>query len=389
MVKVNFPKNLYAAFFITIVAILPGISVFWMVSISGVQLNWLLYPVLLMISIALILITKKIPIECSLLVAVLCFYGTLAGLYQGNFAYLIRTGFSFLPLTILASYYPSHHSKRIFWIIFLTSLLIPIFLSYCQYMGWLEYYSYDTVDHEEVGRISGGYNKPSGFTVFLFPLYLLGFYFRIHGRRWLGYLIIVFVVLLVHIIGHRTSEFAFLVILLLSFTPKIFGRLLRYYYLLFLNFWTGILLFFFVYLAYQRYGLIEALRGRLPMWMAHSFDYWHESSLREIVLGKQSIMLSSLWNDNIAIWTLDEVHNNPFTVIVFFGLTGYFIYCLFMRRLFLNHYGTNHTWRFIISACFFFHILFSFTNENISYPTIVWPIFAWLFLLKKTDESAC
>jgi hypothetical protein len=208
----------------------------------------------------------------------------------------------------------------------------------------------------------------------------------VKGRFLIGNVISLVVLAFIIVIAHRTSIVSFAIIYLLSFFPAYLNAGVVWYYRNLVPFWMGVAGFVAIHILYLEFGLIEALRGRIPMWMAHAEEFWN-GPMFSILLGKQQTVLPAKWGP--LVWSLDEVHNNSFRTIIFFGLIGYFLYCYFLRHvvLYLDENQSDSKTKFIIFSCFVYFILFAFTNEHTAYPTIIWPTFVWIFLLVKTKEK--
>ncbi|NJM26240.1 MAG: hypothetical protein HC859_12865 [Bacteroidia bacterium] len=208
------------------------------------------------------------------------------------------------------------------------------------------------------------------------------------GKTLAGHFVVALIFAFVFYINHRTSTVAFGIIWLFSYVRTPISRWLTFYYRYYLHFISGVLGFLLVYVMYTQVGIFKAFRGRMPMWMNHSRHYW-EGSPAEILMGKLRVLLPASWDPHHELWSLDEVHQNTFSLLVFGGLFGYFLYCMFMRAtyFFVHNRLRYGSLQYIASACFLFFTIFGLTNEHIYYPTIVWPIFVWLFLVVGISTS--
>jgi hypothetical protein len=376
----------YTFFFIN--GVLPAISLFWSTEIFSLQINWFIYPVFISALLIVLALRFKVTRELFVFLCIVVFYLLITFVNQGDIALLMRVCFTLLPFTML-SYFERKDATmlRLFWICFTISITATLYSVYLQLTGQIPYYTIELIDNVEVGRITGGYAKPTALVTFLFPIYLYGFYLQVvQKKRLVGHIISLGVFALVVVIAHRTTTAAFVLIYLMSFARSYLNFFILWYYKYLIPFWGALVGFIGINIAYHQYGLVEALRGRLPMWMIHSEEFWN-GSLFEILFGKQRVMLDVQWKS--ALWALDEVHNNAFRTIIFFGMIGYLLYCLFLRHivLYLNDNLPTRDIRFIMSACFLYFILFALTNEHTAYPTIIWPTFVWIFLLIRTKTS--
>jgi hypothetical protein len=374
--------------FFVINGILPAISLLWNKEVFSLQINWLIYPVFLC-SLAVALILRfKTTVEFFGLSLIIIAYGFLTYLNRGDMVLFFRIGFTMLPLSLLPYFeHADERLARIFWLLFSISMAATLYSVYLQLTGEIPYYTTEIVDGVEIGRISGGFAKPTALVTFLFPVYMYGFYERlVKGKLLWGHFICLAVFVFIVVIAHRTTIVAFALIYIFSFAYRYLNALIVWYYKKLIPFWLGIAGFLVVHILYYRFGLVEALRGRLPMWMAHADEFWNGPVL-SMLLGQQQTVLNEKWK--LLVWSLDEVHNNSFRTIIFFGIVGYFLYCVFLRHivLYLNQNHDNAKIKFIMFSCFFYFILFAFTNEHTAYPTIIWPTFVWIFLLVGAKEN--
>ena len=207
----------------------------------------------------------------------------------------------------------------------------------------------------------------------------------------IGYSIVISIIFLLVIIGHRTSLISFLVVFISFFFQRSTIRILYNYYKYFLNFIVGISAFLGFYFFYYFFGLKDAMRGRVAMWEAHA-QFFFDSSAFEILFGKQFILLDPKYaHENlIGPLALFEAHNNTFRTIIFFGVLGFLAYCIFMRWVVLKVHSIAQDGRilFLMFSCFTFLVLYSITNEPFYYGSVLWPILIWIFLAQsiKQDE---
>jgi hypothetical protein len=262
-------------------------------------------------------------------------------------------------------------------------------MAYLQYSGKLPYNDFDYIDGEQIGRMSGGYSKPMNLLAFLTPLYILSLYSIVQKKRTLiGWFGLAGILLVVYSIGHRTSLAAFLLMAMSMFFKRSVVIIIYNYYRYYLNFIIGVLFFLAFYILKLKEGLIDAIRGRIPMWQAHAEDFF-QSDIFSILFGKHVMQLPEYYIGNPIVVRYDEVHNNSFRTIILFGLVGYFLYCIFMRWIVLSSYHAqpNPGKRFIIFACFIYFIFYTVTNEPFYYASVIWPILIWIFLLRSKSEE--
>jgi len=376
-------KKIIIASFLFCIALFPYISIFWQdyFPLVNVKINWLLYPILISGIIMVVLIREKAPSVFYLLLLFTLFYLLLIALKGEEFETLFRFSTAVLPFSFIDFFYDekiSAKNMRLFWIVYCLCFSVPLYYAYLQYVGKMPYYDFDVQNGVYGGRISGGYNKPMNFVAYLFPIFVGGFYFLlIKRKRIIGYGIILGICALLIVIGHRTSLISFLVIIASSFFQRSTIKLIYFYYKNFINFLAGISIFIGFYFFYYAFGIKEGLRGRIAMWEAHAENFFNDDFL-SIIFGNQKILLDSKYSSEplIGPLALEEAHNNTFRTIIFFGVFGYFLYCLFIRWLVLKVYRSTEDQHilFIRFSCFTFLILYMITNEPIYYGSILYPI---------------
>jgi O-antigen ligase len=381
-------KFLLVTFFFC-VALFPVVSLFWQDNfpLLNLKLNWLLYPVILAAIIMTLLVRGKAPKFFYLLLFLCLFYTALTVIRSGDFETLFRFFIAVLPFAFIDYFYQESLSPKLikwFWIVYCLAFTVPVYYSYLQYAGKMPYYDFDVRNGVYGGRISGGYNKPMNLIAYLFPIYLLGFYFvLVRGKKVLGYIIILLTYLFLIVVGHRTALISYLVVLLSSFVRKSTIKLIYNYYRSLLNFAVGVCVFVGFYFFNYFFGLTDGLRGRITTWEAHAETFF-ESGLVDIIFGKQQILLGSKYRTEEYSQMLSpiEAHNNTFRTIIFFGIVGYLLYSLFMRRLVLTVYRSTPSGAFLFLrfSCFTFLVLYMITNEPLYYGSIFWPLLIWIFI---------
>ncbi len=383
--KIHLNNFLFHLFLVS-TAMMPFISLFWQVNFLNIKVNWLVYPVLLAGLISTLVIKLRAPASFFFLLFLTVFYLLLSVINAGEVETIFRVFISLAPLTYIVVFTCNQHSSaKYFWWLYALSFSLPMYYAYLQYTGQMPFNDFDSIDDQVVGRVSAGYNKPMNFIAFLLPVYLYGFYkWRVLKKK-AGLIVVVLVLLIIYLIGHRTSLFAFGVIFLSSFfsTQTIF--FVKIYYKYFLNFFIGIgsLIFFRLLLMYA--GVIDIIRGRVPMWESHSQQFL-DSSILEILFGTQHVWLIEKYR-HPGMLIFEEVHNNSYRTILIFGIAGFFIYCAFMRSIviYISRLNYPKELQFVVFSCFTYFILYTITNEPIYYGSVLWPILIWIFLAPSTD----
>lgn len=356
---------------------------FWQESLPvlGFKLNWMLYPVLLLGVGFAIFVRNKIPQVTYLLSLFTLLYLLLTIIRGESPETVFRVFTAILPFTFIDSFYKEQVSNwtiKFFWIVYCVCFSVPVYNAYLQYTGAMPYYDFDSLGVG--GRISGGYNKPMNFIVCLFPIYITSFYFiKVQKRKILGYSLIFSIYAFLVVIGHRTSLAAFLIIFISSFFSRTTIIIIYNYYRNFLNFFVSVFAFLMFYLFYNAFGIVEVrlLRGRIEMWTAHAETFF-SGNLFNKLFGFQKILADSkfAYEPLVGPLAMEEAHNNAFRTIIFFGIVGYFFYCLFMRWLVIRVYHSteDNNIRFIRFSCFTYLLLYMITNEPAYYGGYLYPI---------------
>lgn len=376
-------RKIIPVVFLFCVALFPYVLLFWQESLPvlGFKLNWMLYPVLLLGVSFAIFVRNRIPQATYLLCLFTLFYLLLTIVRGESPETVFRIFTAILPFTFIDFFYKqpiSNKTIKLFWVVYCICFSVPVYYAYLQYTGEMPYYDYD--DLGVGGRISGGYNKSWNFTTCLLPIYIASFYFiKVQRRRILGYFLIFSICALLVVIGHRTSLAAFLIIFVSSFFSRTTVKIIYNYYRNFLNFFIGLFSFLAFYFFYSAFGIVEVrvLRGRVEMWIAHAENFFSGNLFNQL-FGFQKILLDSKFASDppIDLLTMEEVHNNTFRTIIFFGVIGYFFYSLFIRWLVIRVYHSTEDWnvRFLRFSCFTYLLLFMITNEPSYYGGYLYPI---------------
>jgi drug/metabolite transporter (DMT)-like permease len=386
--KVGIANMIYRLFLFT-TAVMPLASLFWNVNFFWIKANWIPYPIFLIAVIFMTLFRKSVPREYVFLIFFAAFYLVLSYFNGGDAESIGRFIITILPLTF---YFMFENIKgtnhQYFWWIYGALMIIPIINSYLQYTGRIPYDEFDYVNDERIGRMSGGYQKPHNLVAYLVPIFLLGFYiWKVKQKRIIG-IVIVFVVLIgVYMINYRTSLIAFLAILLSSFFMKTTKRLVYAYYQYFLNFFLPISAFIGFRILLSTFGLWDKLRGRVPIWEIHSQQFFDQSILK-IIFGTQNVIIKEVYRQP-SVYLIDEAHNNSFRTIIVFGLLGFFLYCLFMRKIVISIKRANYLPKleFILLSSFIYFIFYTTTNEPAYYGSVLWPVLIWIFLAQSMSSK--
>ena len=386
--KVGIVYTVYR-FFIFTTAIMPLTTLFWDVNFFWVKANWAPYPIFLFVVVFALFFRQRVPREFVLLIFLSIIYMLLALLAGGEVESILRFSLAIMPLTFYFLFNDITDSgHRYFWWIYGALLLIPMYNSYLQYSGKMPYSEFDYVEDEIVGRISGGYQKPMNLIAFMLPVYLLGFYlWKVKGRLVIGVFIVVAILVGVTAIGHRTSLIGFLAIFVSSLFMKVTRKLIYTYYRYFLNFFVPILAFISFRILLSTVGLWDKLRGRVPVWELHAWQFFDQSPIK-IIFGSQKVMIEDNYRDPSVV-LIEEAHNNSFRTILVFGLIGFFLYCVFMRKIVMCIKKSNYSLRFefILLSCFTYFIFYTITNEPLYYGSVLWPILIWIFLAQSMPSE--
>jgi hypothetical protein len=386
--RVGAINMLYKLFLIT-TAFMPLASLFWDVSLVSVKMNWAPYPLFLFAVVLTVSLKRKTPGEFVLLIFLAAFYLFLATVRGREVESIFRFVIAIMPLTFYFFFENiTVSSHRYFWWIYCSLMLIPVFFSYLQYTGRMPYYEFDYSNDLKIGRISGGYNKPNNLIAFTLPIFLLGFYlWKVKARRLLGLSIVFAIMFGIFLIGHRTSLIAFVIIFFSSFFMSTTRKMIYSYYNYFLNFFVPILAFIGLRIMFSTVGLWDAIRGRVPVWQLHALQFFDQGPL-SMLFGLQTVLIQPEYQDPTVVLN-DEAHNNSFRTIIVFGLAGFFLYCLVIRKIVLHIQKADYSPRlkFILFSCFTYLILYCVTNEPLYYGATLWPIMIWIFLVQSMPSE--
>jgi hypothetical protein len=378
--------------FLFCVSLLPVINLFWQTDFVLLKANWLLYPVIIVSIFLSVLLRKKISFLFMIVMLTAFFYTAVFILNGGQLESVLRLFFSLLPVALLPQIRSYQHTGTIhtFLVVYFLAVLVPVYFSYLQLQGKIPYYEFDVVDGVYGGRISGGYSKPNNFIGMLFPVYMLGLYlWFMKKRKFIGSFLLLSVLILVYITGLRVAVVIYFGILVAGFMPEILRKCIVFYYRYYLNFFVAITGFVALCILYLEKGYIDGIRGRIPMWQGHSYDFFYNSSIVEFFLGKGMVKLPIKYDTAPLVGSLEEAHNNSFRIIITFGVLGYLFYCTVMRWmvLYIERTETSVRMKFIYFSCFFFLILYSITNEPVFYSSIFWAILIWIFINPSAEKQ--
>lgn len=374
-------KKFISRIFLYSIALLPLIALFWEQEIGFLKVNWILYPLVLFSLFATILIRNRISKLFILFLFITFLYFLKAVLFSVSTDSVIRLFVSFIPLFFLDSvaHMQDVRTKRNVTIVYCVSISLPIAYGLLQLRGLLPYTEFDVVNGAVMGRVSGGYDKPNNFAAFIFPLYLLSL-IQFQRQKIAGALLISFILFLVYLTGLRTVAGIYLVILAAYFFKKLAIQVVYNYYRYYLNFIVGVIFLLTIYVIYQRFGLIDALRGRTLTWEAHVSDFLNLEWFK-ILFGKGHSNLGDYYSPVWYKGSLVEPHNNTLRVIIIFGFFGFALYCVAMRYFVMKAFTQRSEQfnKFLVSASFIFIMLYSFTNEPLFYPSVFWVVLFGIF----------
>lgn len=382
-------KQLLFGSFLISVSLMPFVSLFWDEKISIVKLNWLSYPVIILGVVCFVMARRAVSINFLIYLGIALLYLALFLITGGDLEAYFRIFISVLPFVFLPFFDDFNFRwSRVFFICYSLLITPALYFGYQQLTGKMPFEDFDYINGQAIGRMSGGYSKPMNFIAFLFPLYLLGFYLiLIKGKKVIGSVLIGFILVILYLIGHRTSLAAFILIAASIFFKRAIVSAIYNYYKYLMGFYIGILAFVFFYFLKVNYGLIDSLRGRVPMWETHAEKFF-TSNVFSVLFGQQIVLIEDKGNPLIV--RVDEVHNNSFRTILLFGLIGYLIYCFFMRWVVISTYRAQQdiNKRFIAFSSFTYFIFYTVTNEPSYYASVAWPILIWIFLLRDNQTAA-
>jgi hypothetical protein len=383
-VRVGAANALYRLFLFT-TALMPLASLYWDVNLFWVKANWAPYPIFLFAVLFIVFLKQRTPGEFTILIFLTAFYLLLAFVRGAEMEHAVRFSLAVLPLTFYFFFdNVTDSGHKYFWWIYCGLMIIPLYYSYLQYTGRMGFSEFDSYDGEVIGRISGGYQKPMNLIAFIVPIFLLGFYlWKVKGRWIIGGLIVFGILTAIFFIGHRTSLIAFVVMFISLFFMRTTQKVIYTYYRYFLNFFVPIAAFISFRIMFSTVGLLDKLRGRVPIWELHAWQYFDQGPFN-LLLGSQKVLLDSDHRD-LSVVLNEEVHNNSFRTIVVFGLLGFFLYCVFMRKIVMHIRNSDYPPRlkFVMYSGFTYFIFYTITNEPMYYGSVLWPVLIWIFLVQS------
>lgn len=387
-VKVGIVNTLYRLFIVT-TAIMPLTTLFWDVNFFWIKANWAPYPIFLFAVCFTLFFRHKVPRDFVALIFLAIFYMVLALLGGGEVESILRFSLAIMPLTFYFLFDDiTDSSHRYFWWIYGVLLVIPLYNSYLQYSGKMLFSEFDYIEDEIIGRISGGYQKPMNLIAIILPVYLLGYYqWKVKGRMVIGLFIVVVILVGIYVIGHRTSLIGFLAIFISSLFMKVSRSLIYTYYRYFLNFFIPVLAFISFRIMFSTVGLWDKLRGRVPIWELHAWQFFDQGPFK-IIFGSQKVLIGEDYRDPSVV-LIEEAHNDSFRTILVFGLAGFFLYCVFMRKIVMHIKKGNYSsgFEFVLLSCFTYFIFYTVTNEPLYYGSVLWPILIWIFLAQSMSPK--
>lgn len=256
---------------------------------------------------------------------------------------------------------------------FALGVAVTIVLAFMQLAGVLEYRDFDYVDGVQVGRISGGYEKPVIFTVVLFPVYLLAVSLY-SSRRILALVAITAILGIVYLSGLRTAlvVYMFLTAMLMM---KLDLFVITRYFLKILG--PTLLAVFLVTLLWVVGELLPGaglLRGRLGMWIAHANEFYGAGGLR-VLFGSGNTFLDPATLTLFDVYHANEVHNDFIRILVYCGLAGSAVFSFLIFRHFdvtKRLLKISSEDRNLLTFPIIFLLLYMVTNEPSFYPSFFW-----------------
>jgi hypothetical protein len=370
--------NVLALGMVWSVALMPLLGTFSTVTLfGGFTLNWVSYLPVVFGLLFYFLSGSRWPklALLSLLAIVIFLTSWFLQAEQVNTLALLRFALSLLPLLLTAQLIGGIEEVdlKLPAVIFAVGVAVTIVLAFMQLAGVLEYRDFDYVDGVQIGRISGGYEKPVIFTVVLFPVYLLAVSLY-SSRRAVSLLVITAIVGIVYLSGLRTAlvVYMFLTVLLVM---KLDLYVLTRYFLKILG--PTLLAVFLVTLLWVVGELLPGaglLRGRLGMWIAHANEFYGAGGLR-IIFGSGNTFLDPATLALFDVYHSNEVHNDFIRILVYCGFAGSSVFSYLLYRHFdmtKRHLKVSAQDRNLLTFPVIFLLLYMITNEPSFYPSFFW-----------------
>jgi hypothetical protein len=377
--------------FFSVLACLPAFALFWDYEILFIKTNW--FPLIPFALAGSIVILQKSFSNNTFRIAVIAvvFYALLFLYRKNEIEPLVRFVVAMMPLLLIHQLETDQRTLRLFFNVYMTALLPAIVISVLQLMGYYEVYDGGTaLGFITIGRISGGYLKPNNLAAFFFPAYLYGFHLLNERKKVPAAILIIASLLIVLISGLRTTIIIYLIIFPVYFFTPFFSELIRQYYKYHLPLLLGLGTFAISFFLYQKFGFMDGLRYRLPMWQAQA-DHFFNAPLHTILFGFGQVSLPDTYGQSGMVRSLIEAHNNSFRIVVTFGVFGFLLYCLLLRAVVMNIWEKekNEPKRlFLKCACVLYFMIYAVTNEPAFYASITWCTMLWIFIKTQNDETA-
>ncbi len=351
---------------------LSGVTLF-----GGFTLNWLTYfPIVL--SLAFYLLTGSRWPRLALIASVVVLVYLSAWVLQSeqiNLMALIRLLLSILPLLLTMQLVKGIDKVDLSMpaLVFSFGVVVTLVMALLQLAGILPYKDFDYVDGVQVGRISGGYEKPVIFTVVLFPVFLwAASIYKTHRLR--SALTIVAVLWIVFVSGLRTALIVYLFLTLLLALRIDFYKAVR----LFLKCLGPMLIAFALVTLLWAIGELlpgaGLLRGRLGMWIAHANELFGGGLMR-FLLGSGNTSLDAATLARFDVYHANEVHNDFIRIVVYGGIVGSSLFSYLLYRHFSltsAFFRVSKEERYLYSFPIIFLVLYMVTNEPSFYPSFFW-----------------
>ncbi|WP_191566671.1 hypothetical protein [Metabacillus idriensis] len=294
------------------------------------------------------------------------------GIFPGSSTSLFRFLTGFIAFNLL--FYSDLKGKSIKYIkLFFILLLVPIIISWLQYIGLYPFTFYDWVNGSEFGRPSGGYFQPSSLTRLLIfgciLIYIIDYStkFKVHYKLSLLSLLLA----TCFISGHRTSLLIMLILILfyeLHQIKKFLGFLLKSLPLIIPIILLATFLlrekiesYLIIYselLNISNNGNLE-VRGRGEIWGNAADILSNEYDPIQLIFGYG--------------YPIIEAHNDILRIILVNGIWGLFlnIFLLIFVYKFVSK-KVNKPGRIILNGTYIYLFLFSIPLHPTEYPNFLW-----------------
>jgi len=314
--------------------------------------------------------------------------GAISFLYETTDVY-IRFLSSFVFIILAGKVLDKQDILTIFKFLFLLTL-IPIIVSYLQFLGIVPYTDFDTIGGLQIGRVSGGYEKQVATVAYL--MYGLSFasfqFFNVNtiSKKLIFFVYIILLFGSIVLSTHRASLLIFMVIF--------FYFVFRYWKKNILNFVaTCVVTMGIVFIIIKNFAWLNILysssiisesgseylliRGRVGFWSDYTSNLFH-SGIYYLFFGKGHAVLDT-YSQYLPLM-FNEPHSDFIRVLHQYGIIGFsiflFIIFIMIKRslIFRNYAHTIHDkmigdMGIIIGISL---LLYSITIEPTRYPSFWW-----------------